>query len=208
MSYEITLTQYSRSTAYLPSNTTLKTVQLNGLTVMRIIKDCSEKFPTTATGFLVGMDVNDQLQVTNSYPFPAVNVPSDQHVDSNLSSNLAAAAPRAKANATHQAEMIRLLRETNIDANNVGWYMSANMGNFVNLNMIENQFFYQRDLNERTVALVYDVSRSVQGSLNLKAYRLSPAFMAAYKDAKFTAERYVLNLSFSKNPIGFFSYIE
>ncbi|KAL9071293.1 MAG: hypothetical protein Q9161_004309 [Pseudevernia consocians] len=167
----------------------LKAVQLEALVVMKIIKHCSQTFPTTATGFLVGMDNAANLEVTNSFPFPTVEVPpADGHHDNNAASNIAAAAPRAKANATYQNEMIKKLREVNVDANNTGWYTSANLGNFVNINMIENQYFYQKDLNERTVALVHDVSRSSQGSLSLRAFRLSPSFMTAYKEAKFTTE--------------------
>jgi translation initiation factor 3 subunit H len=75
-----------------------------------------------------------------------------------------------------------------VDANNVGWYTSATMGNFVNLSFIENQYHYQRD-NDKTVALVHDVSRSSQGSLSLRAFKLSTEFMAAYKEGKFTTER-------------------
>ena len=157
---------------------------------MKIIKHCSQTFPTITTGSLVGMDVNGTLQVTNTFPFPTVDIPAtDSYHDNNAASNYAAAAPRAKANTTYQAEMIRNLREVNVDANNVGWYTSANMGNFINANMIENQYYYQKELNERTVAIVHDVSRSSQGSLSLRAFRLSPAFMAAYKEGKFTTER-------------------
>ena len=155
---------------------------------MKIIKHSSQTFPTTATGSLVGMDVNGTLQITNSFPFPTVDIPAtDGHQDS--TSNLAAAAPRAKANAAYQNEMIKFLREVNVDANNVGWYTSTSMGNFVNANTIENQYFYQKEMNERTVALVHDVSRSSQGSLSLRAFRLSPSFMAAHKEGKFTTER-------------------
>jgi translation initiation factor 3 subunit H len=89
----------------------------------------------------------------------------------------------------YQNEMIRCLREVNVDANNVGWYTSANMGNFINTSMIENQFYYQNQLNERAVALVHDVSRSSQGALSLRAFRLSSTFMAAYKENKFTTEK-------------------
>ena len=156
--------------------------------VMKIVKHCSQRFPTTATGSLVGMDVNGTLEVTNSFPFPIVDIPQDSPYDG-THFNTAAAAPRAKSNTAYQAEMIRMLREVNIDANNVGWYTSANMGNFCNINFIENQFYYQKDLNERTVALVHDVSRSSQGSLSLRAFRLSPQFMSAYKENKFTTEK-------------------
>lgn len=157
---------------------------------MKIIKHCSQTFPTTATGSIMGMDVDGTLEITNSFPFPVAEMPTESHFDS-AAPNPAAAAPRAKANTVYQAEMTRMVREVNVDANNVGWYTSANMGNFVNMNVIENQFFYQKDMNERTVALVHDVSRSAQGSLSLRAFRLSAKFMEAFKENKFNSEEYV-----------------
>ncbi|OJJ49646.1 hypothetical protein ASPZODRAFT_128141 [Penicilliopsis zonata CBS 506.65] len=165
----------------------LTAVKVEALVVMKIIKHCTQTFPTTATGSIVGMDVDGTLEITNSFPFPVVEMPADSHFDG-AAPNPAAAAPRAKANVAYQAEMVRMLREVNVDANNVGWYTSANMGSFVNMNVIENQFFYQKEMNEQTVALVHDVSRSAQGSLSLRAFRLSPKFMAAFRENKFTTE--------------------
>ncbi|OKL59265.1 hypothetical protein UA08_05472 [Talaromyces atroroseus] len=166
----------------------LTAIQVEALVVMKIIKHSSQSFPTVATGSLVGLDVADTLQVTNTFPFPVVEMPPESHFDTSTP-NAAAAAPRAKANTVYQAEMIRMLREVNVDAQNVGWYTSANMGNFINLTVIENQFFYQKELNERTIALVHDVSRSSQGSLSLRAFRLSSQFMNAFKENKFTSEQ-------------------
>lgn len=158
---------------------------------MKIIKHCSQTFPTTATGSIVGMDANGTLEITNSFPFPVVDSPAESHIETNATPNPAAAAPRAKANAVYQAEMIKMLREVNTDANNVGWYTSSNMGNFVNLNVIENQYHYQKEMNERTVFLVHDASRSAQGALSLRAFRLTPQFMTNFKENKFTGEQYV-----------------
>jgi len=156
---------------------------------MKITKHCSSVFPTTATGSIVGLDSNGVLEITNSFPFPTVDVANvDSH--QNDASALAAAAPRAKANVTYQNEMIRHLKEVNVDANNVGWYTSATMGNFVNLNFVENMHHYQRE-NPSTVALVYDVSRSSQGALSLRAFKLTTVFMAAFREGKFTTERCV-----------------
>lgn len=155
-----------------------------------MIKHCSSTYPTTATGSLLGMDVNGTLQVTNSFPFPTIDASTADAREDSIQ-HLAAAAPRAKGNALYQNEMIKYLREVNVDANNVGWYTSTSMGNFINANTIENQFFYQKEMNERTVALVYDVSRSVQGSLSLRAFRLSPLFVSSFKEGKFTTERLV-----------------
>jgi translation initiation factor 3 subunit H len=170
--------------------TPLKEVQIEALVAMRIIKHASSTFPTPSTGFLLGLDQGAQLQVTNSFPFPAAapETSTDPYQQQDAAT-LAAAAPRAKSNVAYQNEMIKFLREVNTDAQNVGWYISTSMGNFINQNFVENQYFYQKAQDERTVALVFDVSRSSQGSLSLKAYRLSPDFMTAYKDGKFTSER-------------------
>jgi translation initiation factor 3 subunit H len=163
---------------------------------MKVIKHSQQVFPTIATGSLVGLENNGTLEITNSFPFPTIDVPTTDGHQQDNAANMAAAAPRAKANVAYQNEMIKFLREVNVDANNVGWYTSANMGNFVTSNFIENQFFYQKEMNERTVALVHDVSRSSQGSLSLRAFRLSPAFMIAFKENKFTTERYVSEVPF------------
>lgn len=170
--------------------TPLRTVQVDALVVMKIIKACSSAFPSVSTGSLVGMDKNGVLEVTNCFPFPVIDSTlSDPHSNEHqVATNLAAAAPRSKGNISYQNEMIRCLREVNVDANNVGWYTSANMGGFLNSNLIENQFLYQKDPNERTVALVHDVSRSSQGALCLQAFRLTPSFMAIYKEGKFSTE--------------------
>ena len=159
---------------------------------MKIVKHCASSFPTVATGSIVGMDISNILQITNCFPFPTADVTatdSGHPNDHMAASSSAAAAPRAKSNVAYQNEMIKNLREVNVDANNVGWYTSANMGNFINTSLIENQYFYQKEVNERTVALVHDVSRSSQGALSLRAFRLSPSFMAAYKEGKFTTEQ-------------------
>lgn len=175
---------------------------------MKIVKACSATYPTTATGALVGMDVNGTLQVTNSFPFPTADVTaSDSHPNDHMAaSNIAAAAPRSKANATYQNDMIKSLKEVNVDANGVGWYTSANMGNFINLGLIENQFHYQQVANEKTVALVHDVSRSSQGALSLRAFRLSPTFMAAFKENKFTTEMFVLPAPCTRHELTFTKY--
>lgn len=155
---------------------------------MKIAKHCSSAFPSVATGAIVGMENEGLLEVTNTFPFPTID-PATTDSHQNDASQIAAAAPRQKNNIHYQNEMIRHLKEVNVDANNVGWYTSATMGNFVNLNFIENQFHYQ-SANENTVALVHDASKSSQGNLTFRAFRLSPAFMSAYKEGKFTTERY------------------
>lgn len=137
------------------------------------------------------MENGSTLEVTNCFPF-AVTDPSasDPHPNDHMAaSNIASAAPRAKANVQYQSDMIKNLAEVNVDANCVGFYTSANMGNFITSSLIENLYHYQKEPNEHTIVLVHDLSRSIQGALSIKAYRLSPAFMSAYKEQKFTTEK-------------------
>ncbi|KAK3068279.1 hypothetical protein LTR53_014276 [Teratosphaeriaceae sp. CCFEE 6253] len=184
-----------------PADSPIREVQLSALVVTRLIKHASTAYPQPATGCLVGMDVGAQLQVTNSFPFPASNAdnttgaasannPSDPYHAADQTA-IALAAPRAKSSVAYQNEMIKFLKEVNVDAQGVGWYVSCSLGNFVTAQFVENQAFYQRMEGERNVALVFDVGRSSQGSCNIKAYRLSPTFMEAHKEGKFTTERYV-----------------
>ncbi|KAF2771768.1 eukaryotic translation initiation factor 3 subunit H [Teratosphaeria nubilosa] len=168
-------------------------ISLSALVVMRIIKHSTTAFPTPATGALVGMDNGSKLEITNSFPFPAsspdgaASNQADPYHQADQAA-LALAAPRAKNSVSYQTEMIKYLREVNVDAQNVGWYMSCSMGNFVTQAFIENQAFYQRAQDEKTASLVFDVSRSSAGGLNLKAYRLSATFMVAFKEGKFTTD--------------------
>ncbi|KAL6703197.1 hypothetical protein ACN47E_010126 [Coniothyrium glycines] len=170
-----------------PKDVPFKAVQIEALVAIKIATASGKSFPSLATGSIVGMEKNGVLEITNCFPFPEISA-AQADGQNETAANLSAAAPRAKQNIAYGNEMIKFLREVNVDANNVGWYTSTSMGNFVNSNTIENQFFYQTQPNERTVALIYDVSRSSQGSLNLRAYRLSPSFVAAYKESKFTTE--------------------
>jgi translation initiation factor 3 subunit H len=189
--------------ATVPDTTSpLSEVQIEALVVMRIIKHATSTFPTPATGFLVGTDVASQLQLTNCFPLPAAPMDKEQQDSYHQpdAATLATAAPRAKANVSYQNEMIKLLREVNVDAQSVGWYMSTNMGSFISQSFVENQYFYQKASDEKSVALVFDVSRSSAGSLGLKAYRLSPSFMAAYKEGKFTSERYAFSTRYFECP--------
>lgn len=85
--------------------------------------------------------------------------------------------------------MMRCLRAANMDSNTVGWYRSAQFGDYIDLDFIETQYNHQSSLAGQSVVLIYDVSKSnSQGNLSLKAFRLTDKFMDAYKNDKFTTE--------------------
>ncbi|KAF8974815.1 hypothetical protein BGZ46_009712, partial [Entomortierella lignicola] len=137
--------------------------------VLKIVKHCRESAPATVTGQLMGLDVNGVLEVTHSFPMPK-NQESEDFEGSQ-----------------YQLQMMRCLREVNVDDNSVGWYQSTNMGNFMNQSLIDHQFEFQQALN-KSVLIIHDVARSSMGNLNLRALRLTPAFMKLYKEKKFTTE--------------------
>ncbi|GAB5593693.1 hypothetical protein Unana1_08593 [Umbelopsis nana] len=158
----------------LPSSKPLHTVQLDGLVVLKIIKHCRESYPVDVTGQLLGLDVDGTLEVTNCFPFPS----SDDD----------------EASAQYQLDMMRCLREVNVDNNTVGWYRSAHLGNFMDLNLIDTQYNYQNSLSAQSVVIIHDVSKSAaQGNLSLRAFRLTDAFMKAYEKKSFTTESMIKN---------------
>lgn len=159
---------------------------------MKITKHCASSHPSLVNGQILGLEVDNVLHVTHSFPFPTTEPSSDHHYDSEKNANSAAAGvPRSRQALHYQAEMVKCLREINVDANVVGWYQSANLGNFISKDFVENQYAYQSSTqyNERTVVLVHDAARSAQGALALRAFRLTKEFMNAMKEGKFTTER-------------------
>ncbi|KAK6544332.1 hypothetical protein TWF694_001032 [Orbilia ellipsospora] len=158
---------------------TIKSVRVDALVAMRIVKHATGAYPTTVYGSLLGMEVDGVLQITNAFPFP-----TSTEDDSSSS----ALTPKNKGVMWYENEMIKCLREVNVDANNVGWYQSTTLGNFINSNFVENQAHYQSKMSERTIALVYDSTKGAQGGITLKAYRLTSQFMVAYKENKFSSE--------------------
>jgi len=156
---------------------TLNVVQLDGLVVLKIIKHCKENLPELVTGQLLGLDVGNTLEVTNCFPYPSKSADEDEESpDSTM------------GGAEYQIEMMRCLREVNVDNNTVGWYSSTYMGSFINEGSIETQYNYQDKINKKCVMIVYDPLKAAQGILSLKAYRLTVAFMELYKSQSFTKD--------------------
>jgi len=91
---------------------TLETVELEALVVMKIIKHCHENLPQLVTGQLLGLDIRNTLQVTDCVPFPKIG---DDNEDDNEDEN-ADEADAAKG-AEYQIEMMKALKEVNVDNN-------------------------------------------------------------------------------------------
>ena len=126
-------------------------VQLDALVAVKIVKHCREALPTLAMGQLLGLDVGARLEVTHAFPVPSGR-PTDD--DGNNAHGGGSAAANANASEEYQVEMMRLLREVNVDNNAIGWYQSTYLGSFIGSGMLESQFSYQANIG-KSVVIVY-----------------------------------------------------
>ncbi|KAL0392543.1 UNVERIFIED_CONTAM: Eukaryotic translation initiation factor 3 subunit H [Sesamum radiatum] len=182
------------------ATTPLRVVQIEGLVILKIIKHCKEFSPALVTGQLLGLDVGSVLEVTNCFPFPIRE--EDEEIEAE--------------GANYQLEMMRCLREVNVDNNTVGciihitaaprnpsggpsdtqmyvnthkYEVSVNVvWFFQTVELIETFMNYQENIR-RCVCIIYDPSRSNQGVLALKALKLSDSFMELYRSNNFTGEK-------------------
>lgn len=146
----------------------LKAVQLDGQVVLKIMQHCNEALPHLVTGQLLGLDVGQTLEVTDCFPFPASVGDEDGHTS---------------LGASYQLDMMRSLREVNVDNNTVGWYQSTVLGSFQTAELIETFANYYENI-KKCVCLVYDPHKAQRGSLGMKAIRLKDSFIEVFKEHK------------------------
>jgi translation initiation factor 3 subunit H len=152
-----------------PEGHELDGVLVDGLVMLKIMKHTKENVSDLVLGQLVGLEVGRTLQVTDAFPFPPRSEESEENVD-----------PDADPTAEYQWEMMKCLREVNVDSNIVGWYQTSYLGSFVSASMLETQFTYQSAV-ARSVLLLYDPVRTKQGALSLRAFRLSRQTMELFR---------------------------
>ena len=87
--------------------------------------------------------------------------------------------------------MMTALREVNVDNNTVGWYQSSYMGSYCTKDTIVHQLQYQETL-PNSVVIIYDGVKTAQGTLSIKALRLTDAFCDKYKGAGTGADSYAV----------------
>jgi len=157
------------SAMYEPINRVL----VDGRVVLKIVQHCRQNIPTTVIGNLLGMAVQPGgvLEITDCFALPG-------RLEEDIEANIDA----------FSSEMMRCLREVNVDHNMVGWYQSHYLGMHINQFLVDTQYTYQSNIHE-SVVLIYDPLATSHGSLTLKAYRLSETFKQLYKTKGFTKEK-------------------
>ena len=113
------------------STPTTDVVELDSLVVLKIIQHCQEALPTFVTGQLLGLDIGRTLEVTNCFPFPNKSEAEPQRGGAEEDAD--------DDGAEYQMEMMRCLREVNVDNNTVGWYQSTYFSSFIDESCIETQ---------------------------------------------------------------------
>ena len=119
------------------------------------------------TGSLLGLAKGGVLEVTHAFPNPdSKAAAADDDADGGMDGH------------DFQIEMMRMLREVNVDNNCVGWYQSMYLGIYSTTNVLENQLSYQTDLSPNAVVLLYDPMQTTHGNLVLKCLRLTDECVA------------------------------
>lgn len=145
-------------------------VEVDALVILQIMKHCRQNVPAPVTGQLLGLDVDDTLQVTHSFGYVQKGAGEDE-------------SRTADEGEQYQIEMLRALREVNVDSNTVGWYQTTHLGQFFNDTVIQTQYLYQIQI-PRSVLIVYDPLQSAVGKAPFKAFRLTPGFMERHRETK------------------------
>lgn len=124
--------------------------------------------PLHASGPLLGIisKSGDTLEVSNCFLFATDDADSSDYALS----------------------MLRHLREVNMDHLQVGWFQASTPLPFMTEDFVYSQVGFQQQLPQ-AVVLVFDTVRSTQGSIALKAFRLSDRFLELMVEADFTLER-------------------
>ena len=159
-------------------------ISMSGLTLLQITKHCQEAMPDIATGVVLGMERNGVLEVTYSFPTPDKSR-KDLAVDSEGGTALATTSEKVDV-PKYTMDMLKQLRDVNVDNNNMGWYRSSQgLGGFLDRKFVEAMMVYYRD-NSSSFVIVFDPWFSRKGSLLIKAFRLRPEFYRTYQSQAFS----------------------
>ena len=165
-------------------------VHLDGMALMKMIKHCKDNHAvngSNAWGALLGMDMGGTLEVSNVFGLPGMRAERGDEDERTTKSSM-----------QYMAEMLRLLHQVNADVSPVGLYQGSFLGPFLNTAIVDGlntlSLLMEREGQRgrgKAVMLVHDYAQLAQGNLVLKAYRLSPSFIDAYRKGKFSAQHLI-----------------
>ncbi|KAM0786428.1 hypothetical protein ACM66B_001892 [Microbotryomycetes sp. NB124-2] len=167
-----------------------------------------------AVGQLLGIDSNGVLDISNSFALPAGSL-------GGASGDEQSEQRGAKAANKYTSQYLPRLADLNADASLVGFYTSANNGQELAIAGFVDALIGAQltgggvgsltkaapvgrtssakpalpagtgDKFGKGIALVYDVASAAQGHVGLRAYRLAPNFVEAYRAGKFDTQNLI-----------------
>lgn len=162
-------------------------VQVDAMVMMKIIKHCKDNHAangSNAWGSLLGVDMGGTLEVTNAFGLPGTRTERGDEEERTT-----------KTSMQYMAEMLRLLHQVSADINPVGMYQGSFLGPFLNTAVVDGlntlSLLMEREGQRgrgKAVMLVHDYAQLAEGNLGFRAFRLSPAFIDAYRKGKMTAQ--------------------
>jgi len=163
--------------AVIETKNRVEEVRIDGLALLKIVKHCHDSLPNMVTGSLLGLEdgVSGILEVTHAFPFPETRQANKSDPRNNgavIEEDDGGMAGGLEGH-EYQLEMMRMLREVNVDNNCVGWYQSMYLGIYSTAALLENQWSYQTDLSPNAVVILYDPMQTAHGNLMVHCYRLT-----------------------------------
>ncbi|RDX52072.1 hypothetical protein OH76DRAFT_1400989 [Lentinus brumalis] len=150
----------------------ITSVQLDAIVVSKIVKHAHEAPGSSAHGLLLGLDLDGTLEVSNSFPLP-------RHGDDDDDKS-------SKGLARYQGSMLRSLKEVQADDSVIGFYQGMTLGSFFNQTLVDTQAIHQERLRHGGIVIVHDISQTARGNASFRAFRLTRAFLDAYKKSNFS----------------------
>ncbi|KAH3660520.1 hypothetical protein OGAPHI_007106 [Ogataea philodendri] len=166
-------------------------VEISASVALKISKIGADTYPETESGALFGLDaISDEtaekkhtiIKTSHAFQFPS-SYTNDEIFNLKTS------------NSKYQSDVLAKLNITNSGVKILGWFLTTNGGKFVSQSLIESIINLQNHNVEENrdstpvIVLVFDALKSMDGLLNLKAFKLSESFMKAWKsDQRFVSK--------------------
>lgn len=171
--------------AVIETDDRVAAVHIDGLAMLKIVKHCQESLPQMVTGSLLGLQVDGGvLEVTHAFPFPEPRKNDSDLVVKTAEEGGVDDEAAALDGHEFQLEMMKMLREINVDNNCIGWYQSCYLGSYSTSSLLETQLSYQSELSPNAVVVLYDPMQTSHGNLMLKCYRLSEEAVSIKESGK------------------------
>ncbi|MBW0552613.1 hypothetical protein O181_092328 [Austropuccinia psidii MF-1] len=181
----------------------VESIKVDSLAVMKIVKHARETVASgstlAASGQLLGLDTAGVLNVSDAFPLPSGSLNASSEGDEGRGNQ--------NSTARYTASILPRLSALGSDANVVGFYCSTMNGqHLATPGFIETLISMQigpipvaskpssglltskSKFGGKGLALVYDLTSSSEGTIQLKAYKLSKEFVDTYKTGKFDSQ--------------------